>query len=135
MKWLILFLLMFPIKGFSQKKEKPISDHFPTGNLDITKDDNKPANRPDRKNIRLLYVPNADKILYGNPCATEATHGMGFEYIVEPRNGLESKKSLGKFLNNLWIKTKLVATRSPFWKMILNNKIKKCRRQSGDFVG
>ncbi|GAB4245810.1 MAG: hypothetical protein Tsb0034_24520 [Ekhidna sp.] len=101
----------------------------------MKKDANKASNRPKRKNISLLYVPTADKILYGNPCATEETHKMGFEYIVEPRNGMESKTVKGKFLNNLWVKTKLVVTRSPFWKLILNNRIKKCRRQSGDFVG
>lgn len=121
--------------SFSQKAEKKLEDYMPTENLQMGKDDNKASNRPKRKRYALIYVPNADKILYGNPCALEATHNMGFEYIVEPRNGLESKTWKGKFLNNLWVKTKLVVTRSPFWKAILNKKFKECRRQSGDFVG
>ena len=91
--------------------------------------------KPKRKKIMIIYVPDASKILYGNPCATFETHRMGFEYVVEPRNGMESKTWKGKFLNNLGVKTKLVVTRSPFWKLILKKRIKKCREQSGDFVG
>ena len=60
---------------------------------------------------------------------------MGFEYLVEPARLPGSKTWKGKFLNNLWVKTKLVVTRSPFWKLILNNRIKKCRKMSGDLVG
>lgn len=137
MKSFLFFIVLGGSIGISwcQKKDKPVSEYLPTENLEMRKDSNKAMNRPQRKNISLLYVANADKILYGNPCVTEATHKMGFEYIVEPRNGLESKTSMGKFLNNLWIKTKLVGTRSPFWKLILKKKIKECRRQSGDFVG
>jgi len=132
---LILIFLLLSIIGFSQKKEKPVKDYLPTENLESRKDANKSSNRPKRKNISLIYVEDANNILYGNPCATLETHRMGFEYIVEPKNGLESKTRKGKFLNNLWVKTKLVFTRSPFWKLILNSRIKKCRKQSGDFVG
>lgn len=120
---------------FGQKKEKPVRDYLPTENLEQRKDANKASNRPKRKNISLIYVPSADGILYGNACATEETHRMGFEYIVEPQNGVESKSWAGKLLNNMWVKLKLVVTRSPFWKLTLNNRIRKCRRQTGDFVG
>jgi len=119
----------------AQKKVKPVQEYLPTENLEMRKDANKSSNAPDRKRIAILYVKNANKILYGNPCATKETHRMGFEYIVEPRNGLESKTRKGKFLNNLWVKTKLVVTRSPFWKIILNKRIKDCRMQTGDFAG
>lgn len=119
----------------AQKKEKDVRNHLPTENLDMMKDSNRSANAPQRKKIALIYVRDANKILYGNPCATKETHRMGFEYIVEPRNGLESKTRKGKFLNNLWVKTKLVVTRSPFWKAILNKRIRDCKFQTGDFVG
>ncbi|WP_370089338.1 hypothetical protein [Ekhidna sp.] len=117
------------------QKEKPMQDHLPTENLEMRKDSNKKVNEPKRKNIALIYVPDANKIAYGNRCVTEETHKMGFEYIVEPTNIAGSKTWKGKFLNNLWVKTKLVVTRSPFWKLILNKKIKECRKMSGDLVG
>jgi len=136
MKFVLFLTLALSILGsFGQKKEKTVSDYLPTENLEKNKDANKASNRPQRKNISLMYVNSADGILYGNACATQETHRMGFEYIVEPPNGLESKSTMGKFLNNFWLKTKLFVTRSPFWKLILKNRIKKCRAQTGDFVG
>lgn len=136
MKYLLLFVLFLAGGDLSgQKREKTVSDYLPTENLESRKDANKASNRPKRKKISLIYVKSAHNILYGNACATAETHRMGFEYIVEPSNGLESKTRTGKFLNNLRVKSKLVLRRSPFWKLSLNNRIKKCRRQTGDFVG
>ena len=136
MKYLMIFILVI-LGGvlYAQNREKPVSDYLPTENLESRKDANKASNRPDRKRISLIYVETANGILYGNACATSETHRMGFEYIVEPSNGLESRSKTGKFLNNLWVKSKLVLRRSPFWKLTLNNRIRKCRRQTGDFVG
>ena len=130
-----LFLFFGITTCFAQQKKDTDRDHMPTENLEMKKDSNKRSNKPKWKNYNLIYVPNADKILYGNPCVLEETHKMGFEYIVEPRNIAGSKTRKGKFLNNLWVKSKLVVTRSPFWKLILNKKIKKCRKMSGDLVG
>ena len=135
MKNALIILLLLSALLVSAQNEKPVSEYLPTENLEMKKDANKASNRPDRKKILLLYVPDASKILYGNACATEATHKMGFEYIVEPRKTYGSKTATGKFLNNLGVKSKLVVTRSPFWKIILNKRIKECRKQSGDFVG
>ena len=100
-------VICITVSLYSQKKDKPVRDYLPTENLEQKKDANKASNRPKRKNISLLYVSSADGILYGNACATQETHRMGFEYIVEPHNGLESKTGMGKFLNNTWLKTKL----------------------------
>ena len=127
-------LIATGLASFAQK-DKTVREEMPTENLEMRKDSNKRVNKPKKKKYGLIYVPNADKILYGNPCVLEETHKMGFEYIVEPRNMNGSKSWKGKFLNNLWMKTKLVVTRSPFWKLILNKKIKKCREMSGDLVG
>lgn len=121
--------------GCYSQKQKTVEQELPTENLDMRKDSNKRVNKPKRKNYSHIYVPNANKILYGNQCVLEETHKMGFEYLVEPRNISGSKNWKGKFVNNLWVKTKLVVTRSPFWKLILNKKIKKCRKLSGDLVG
>ena len=38
---------------------------------------------PKRKRYSVIYVPNADKIMYGNLCVLEETRKMGFEYLVE----------------------------------------------------
>ena len=132
---LFLAVLIFCSLNCFGQKEKAVEEELPTENLEMRKDSNKRANKPKRKKYGRIYVPNADKILYGNPCVLEETHKMGFEYLVEPRNISGSKNWKGKFLNNLWVKSKLVVTRSPFWKMILKKKIKKCRVMSGDLVG
>lgn len=132
--FLILFLISMGVVAFGQSKPYPQS-HLPTENVEMGKDANRRSNKPKRKRYSYIYVPNGDKVLYGNPCATEATHNMGFEYLVEPKGIKGSKTPKGKFLNNFWVKTKLIATRSPFWKAILKSKFKKCRTKSGDFVG
>ncbi len=121
--------------SLAQKGDKTVREYLPTENLSIKKNANKPANRPDKKNIALIYTKDANKILYGNPCAMAETHRMGFEYILEPKNGMGSKTQKGKFFNNLLVKIKLLVTRSPFWKVILNKRIENCRQQTGDFVG
>ena len=136
MRYVFIFILTAVAFGVkAQGKEKSVSEYLPTENLENRKDGNKASNRPERKKISLIYVASANGILYGNACATAETHRMGFEYIVEPLNGLESRSGMGKFLNNLWVKSKLFVRRSPFWKATLNNRIRKCRRQTGDFVG
>ncbi|MEO9483593.1 MAG: hypothetical protein ABJG47_09120 [Ekhidna sp.] len=131
---ILISLITFSFSCLGQK-ERTVDDELPTENLEMRKDSNKRTNRPKRKNYSQIYVPNANKILYGNPCVLEETHKMGFEYLIEPPNISGSKTWKGKFLNNLLVKSKLVVTRSPFWKMILNKKIKKCRQMSGDLVG
>ncbi len=130
-----ILLLTVTFILFGQKKDRPVRDYLPTENLEVRKDSNTSFNRPKRKKIAFIYVESASGILYGNPCATQETHRMGFEYIVEPLNGLESKSWFGKSVNNLWVKTKLFFRRSPFWKVTLNKRIERCRRQTGDFVG
>lgn len=132
----VFIALFFGFLSFSYaQQEKTVRDYLPTENLEMKKDANKPANRPKRKKYSLIYVGTGDKIMYGNNCVIEATQSMGFQYIVEPTNLPGSKSWTGKRLNNLWVKTKLVVTRSPFWKLILNKRIKKCREMSGDLVG
>lgn len=131
----VYFTCIFLGFGVLSQKQDNIRDYIPTENLDMRKDANKRANRTKVKRYSVIYRPHAKNILYGNPCAVEATRKMGFEYMVESRTGTRSASQLGKFWNNLRVKTKLVVTRSPFWKMILKKKFKKCRPKSGDIVG
>ncbi|MEQ9403142.1 MAG: hypothetical protein RIM99_06135 [Cyclobacteriaceae bacterium] len=130
----IITLLAISFCSVAQKQDD-IRDHIPTENLDAKKNSNKRAYRSKKRRYDVIYRPHAKKILYGNPCAVEATRKMGFEYMVESRNAVRSATQKGKFLNNLKVKTKLVLTRSPFWKLILKKKFKKCRQKSGDIVG
>ncbi len=127
-----IFLLAFCSTG---QGRNDIRNYIPTENLDSKKDANKRANRTKKRRYDVIYRSNVRNILYGNPCAVEATQRMGFEYLVESRRISGSKTQKGKFLNNLWVKSKLVVFRTPFWKAILNGKFKKCRSKSGDIVG
>lgn len=120
--------------AISQKKET-FQDYLPTENLEMGKDANKRANRTKKKPYNVIYRTNGKKILYGNPCAVEATRKWGFEYVVESKRAPTSKTAKGKFLNNLRVKTGLVFKRSPFWKLILKERFSKCRPKTGDIVG
>ncbi len=90
---------------------------------------------PKRKTINYIYKYDQKNVLFGNPCAVKVTRKMGFEYVLQPK-GVPGSPGKGKALwNNFLVKTKLVFTRSPFWKLILNKRQKDCRTRSGDIVG
>lgn len=89
--------------------------------------------QPKVKRYDKIYKKSTKKTLYGNPCAIDVTHKMGFEYV--PLAQGRGKSSMGIFINNLFVNTKLIFTRSPAWKLILNKRLKDCRLKSGDGVG
>lgn len=109
-----------------------IVDELPT-NTTVHKKVNKKKNEPERKNYSRLYKRSTKGTLYGNPCAIQATHKMGFEYV--PLSQGHGKTKVGFILNNVYVNGKLVVTRSPFWKLILKKQFKECRSKSGDGVG
>ncbi|MEQ9303310.1 MAG: hypothetical protein RJQ14_05285 [Marinoscillum sp.] len=119
----------------AQTKKDGYQSHFPTENVTMGLESNKGKNRPKRKHISYLYTENSKNILYGNPCALEATRKMGFEYVVQPLGIPGSPGEKDFELNNFLVKMKLVFTRSPFWKVILNKRIRECAEKSGDIVG
>lgn len=122
--------MVFSIVSYGQSKKKnDLDKHLPTENIDMWKDANQKSNAPKRKKINHLYKKYGYGVLYGNPCAIEATRKMGFEYVMQPRFGN------GEVYNNIWMNVKLVFTKSPFWKLILNHRINECREKSGDIVG
>lgn len=118
-----------------KKKTKSVRDYMPTENIDVRKESNNNKNMPKRRQVSYIYKNELDGILYGNPCALEATRKMGFEYVFQPLGIPGSIPVDEQFSNNLAINFKLIFTRSPFWKLILNRRIKKCRLKSGDMVG
>lgn len=135
----ILFVLVFalPKMAFGQnaKPVEPLSKYIPTENVNVKKESNKRKNRPETSEYDYIYKRKISGMLLGNACAVQATHNMGFEYVLQPMGGVNGISFLRFQANNLWMNTKLVFKRTPFWKVILNKKIKNCREKSGDFAG
>ena len=88
-----------------------------------------------QKNIEIIFKKKSGKVLYGNPCLREFTRDMGFEYALQSAKMSISSGVWNMRGNNLIVHTKLFFKKSPFWKLILNNQVKDCRRKMGDFVG
>ena len=107
-------------------------EEIPTNNT-VQKRVNHRKYQPKRKIYDKLYKKNTKGTMYGNPCAIDVTHRMGFEYV--PLNQKHGKSPIGIILNNTFVGTKLFFTRSPVWKIILKKRLKDCRLSSGDGVG
>ncbi len=123
----LLFLMGFMFFSGAQT----IKEDLPTNNT-VQKKVNHRKYEPQRKNYDVLYTRKTKGTLYGNPCAIDVTHKMGFQYVPLTQEG---KTKMGYFLNNLLVKTKLCVTRTPFWKVILNKRLDDCRVKSGDGIG
>lgn len=128
--------LMFFLSGLTLGQTgDEIARYFPTENVDAKKRGNKMKHRPKRKTYHHIYRNSTKGTLYGNPCALEATRKMGFEYVIQTP-GLPGAVIMEDVrVNNFLVNLKLIFTRSPFWKLILNRKLKKCQQKSGDIVG
>jgi hypothetical protein len=108
---------------------------YPTENIKSKQDDNKRKNEPRRKKISVIIKNDPKGLLYGNPCMEDETLRMGFKYSVQNPGLPGTLKPVTLFLQNLKVYTKLTLTRSPFWKVILNRRVKDCRERSGDWRG
>ncbi len=131
---LSIFILVMS-NAQAQRKKDPIEKYLPTDNVNFRKDDNKRKNAPKFNYYRHIIKNKTTNILYGNSCALEATHKMGFEYVVQAPKTPGSTPEFKRLWNNFKVKTRLFFLRSPFWKFILKGKLKKCRIKSGDKVG
>ena len=123
-----VFILGLMMSGSGQDKNADI----PTNNV-THKRVNHRKHQPKIKNYNKLYKKSTRKTMYGNPCAIDVTHKMGFEYV--PLAQGKGKTKMGLLINNTFVKSKLCLTRTPFWKMILNKRLKDCRLKSGDGIG
>lgn len=134
---LILFLFCFFVFAGTeaQKKEKDVKTYMPTENIDGKKNFNKRKYAPKRKNIRLIVRNNPKGILYGNPCMMEETRRMGFEYAVQSKGLPGSMGFFRRNWNNFITKLRLTFTHSPFWRLILQSRVKDCREKTGDIIG
>lgn len=121
-------------KAKAQTKPKGGAE-FSTQNTRIASSNSGRKEVVKRKKIAHIYKNGTENILYGNPCATEATRKMGFVYVLQVKGIPGSIDEKQMFYNNLWVNIKLIITRSPFWRIVLKRKLKACRQKSGDIVG
>jgi len=133
---LLCLVLILSLDSYAQRKKKDdLKKYLPTDNIELGADDNRRRNAPKEKRYRQIIKNSTKNVLYGNPCAIEATHKMGFEYVVQSKKAPGSTVGFKRQWNNFKVKTRLFFLRSPFWKIILRGKFRKCRVKSGDKVG
>lgn len=91
----------------------------------------------DYKGRRLIHwvKNNGRGLLIGNKCMEEVTKHMGFVYLVQTRDRPYKKTEFGRLMHNFFAKTGIFFRNGPFWKFKLKKKRKKCRFETGDFVG
>jgi hypothetical protein len=88
-----------------------------------------------KTSIRLLYAYNTNKVLYGNPCATEVTRSFGFEYIPAFDSADEPRNDLAIWVHNFTNSVAIAFRYGPFWKRKVKKRIRYCAETSGDFNG
>jgi hypothetical protein len=89
------------------------------------------------KRNRYIRIITSDvhRIGYGNRCAAQATHRMGFEYVPMPIGEIEEKSRLYYFMHNQSSRLKIAFKNGPFWQYKLKRYVRECRRTTGDFTG
>lgn len=112
-----------------------IKDSFPTNKLRSKTIDNKKKNRPKEYRIAYIYKTTTLKTLYGNPCALDVTRRWGFEYAIEDNYNNSFKKSFKRARRNFGVKAKLFFTKGPWWRIVINKRLKECQRKTGDAIG
>jgi hypothetical protein len=134
MKYFIVSFLLLSVvvvKGVAQGYDRA----NPTENIRMKQDDNNKKNKPKRKRIDVIIKNSPKDLLYGNPCVEEETRQMGFKYTVQNPGLPGTLKPVTLFIHNMKVYTRLTLTKSPFWKMVLNRRIRDCRERSGDWMG
>lgn len=132
----VFMLLAIALIGFrSAHAQESIDKELPTRKTDRKVKEDTRKNDPNKNDIRRIYVIDGSKLLYGNPCALEATHALGFEYSIEHRDDAIVSSFWPRVWNNTKVKTRLLLTKGPFWKLMLNKRLKRCAKASGDFRG
>ncbi len=131
---LVIFSIFICIL-ISSKVQAQIKEELPTRKVDRKVREDLRRNQPDIRDYNHIYIKDGKRMLYGNRCALEATHQMGFEYVLEHRPEQSFKSKWHRFKNNLWVKSKLCVTRGPWWKLTINKRLKQCAKSSGDARG
>lgn len=131
----ILFIGFLFLTSFESYGQDSIKKNFPTKKLNRKTRENKSANRPKEKSISYIIKKSSKNTLYGNPCALEATRKMGFEFALEEKSSDTIRSFTRRWKHNLGVKMKLFFTRGPWWRLVVNKRIKECKKKSGDQVG
>ncbi|BDC98381.1 hypothetical protein [Persicobacter psychrovividus] len=132
MRYLLFFLLIIflfaPAQVWAQTKASRTSATEAQSSKYLAK-----KHRSKQNQYSYIIKKNSKKTLYGNPCFTQATHNMGFEYLIMPKGRKPYKNEWQRFWQNFGVKTKLFFTRGPWWKLKLNKQFKECQIQTGDY--
>lgn len=133
--FLVLFFVGLLLGGLDAWAQTSIEEDLPTRKVNKKVKENKKSNFPEEKSYRYIYVKDGGKVLFGNPCAMEVTHKMGFEYGIEHR----PERGLGpwwrRFSTNTTTKTILFFTKGPWWRATVTKRFKACAMSSGDRRG
>lgn len=121
--------------GHAQQRPAPPADLQTSHTNFGTSTFQKKARRKHSEKVDFIYSTRTKGILYGNPCATAATRSMNFVYVLDKPGAPGSLTDKQRFFHNTGVKLKLCITRTPFWKLILNKRLKPCAPQTGDIVG
>jgi hypothetical protein len=129
----ILFLsglfLQIQIAGAQSRRQKMKSDFLA---FDIDHDEMTPRMY---KAPSYLIVKDTKGKLIGNKCVDLYTQKLGFNYLVLNSSNCYNKTGFSIMMHNFWVQCKVTLRHGPFWKATLKNKIRECRKLSGDYVG
>ena len=135
MVMLCLFLASCNTIRSRQYKERH-PDPEPEGTYNTEKDPYYQVDPPVPKRAwKAIYTKHAADYLSGNPCMTEFTHTMGFEYVSYDEYPHDQYGPLGFFFYNISSRIGVIFRGGPFWKIKVNRKLEECSRVSGDFIG
>lgn len=132
---ILITTILCTVSAMGQASSSELKGYTPTENINPDIDFNRRKNAPKKKDFFYIIKNDMHGFLYGNPCVLEQTRRMGFEYTVQIEGIPGSLRPWRRRWNNTLGYTRLTITRSPFWKLILNKRIKNCRQKSGDIVG
>lgn len=120
----LLITLFYTSEAFSQKSSASKPDF--KKNAVIPKK---------QKQLKYIIVADTKNILYGNKCATRATHRYGFEYLPIPKSQLVTERESSIMFHNLFTNLSITLRRGIFWKLALNKRIRECQIKGKDLNG
>ena len=123
-------LLLCTLCAFGQKDRKK-----PPASTNTSRDAWIEEPPKKEKNYFSILKRGSQGTLTGNKCVEDQTMKMGFRYVLVPKKGPGSRTGTGVLLHNTGTKFLLFFRNGPFWTIRLNEKVKECRRKTGDYMG
>ncbi len=129
--WLVILFLSMPLALAAQDEDLKFGDTNTT-NMDPTYKTRKKS----KKKRPVQWIKNdSDGLLLGNRCMTDIISEMQFEYVIQIKGTQGYRNEIGRLAHNFTAKIGIMFRNGPFWKFRLKKERKKCREQTGDFVG